>query len=451
MPYVILILFLLLVERITITALCKNPTSREFLRKNTLFHPNTISLMRIPQGIISVIFAYYGNWSAATLWFAVWMISDLTDGTIARHCQLESETGKWLDPLSDKCMTIPPLLFFCISSNVQLRLDPWIVGLYILTEIIGQSSRLFSKKKAANLFGKGKTAMVTILLAVLALNQISQLSLITQTVVDITLYACLILAILSTYCKIVPDIWYANTFTLANFVCGIIGIYQASQHHYIRCVIYVFVGQFFDLYDGRMARKYGSTKRGALFDDIADATSFGLAIGLMIFNGLAQNNALEPTILPLGARLPLTIFYLGCLFYRLYRFMNPTMTLPKGIFQGMPSPAGAMLAGTSVLVAHELDFPAAYIFSAVCVLAASLLMVSNIPYSHFGQTIWSYSPRFAKMILFILVIMMAILALALKSYRACFIWFCFSAALFYLVYGIQYVNRLKTPDTPTEE
>ena len=94
MPYVILILLLLLVERVTITTLCKNPTSREFLRKNTLFHPNTISLMRIPQGIISVIFAYYGNWSAATLWFAFWMISDLTDGTIARHCQLESETGK---------------------------------------------------------------------------------------------------------------------------------------------------------------------------------------------------------------------------------------------------------------------------------------------------------------------------------------------------------------------
>ena len=447
--YVAIIISALILERITINALCRNAKSREFIKHCIFMHPNAISIMRIPQGLISMIFAYYGHWGAATMWFAFWMISDLTDGTIARHCQLETETGKWLDPLSDKCMNFPALLFFCFSSQVSVKLEAIPALIYIAIDIFGQASRLFVRKKAANLFGKGKTAMITILLAGLALNQIDSLSIMTPRVANVLMYACIILAALSCYCKIVPDNWYANTLTLANFVCGIVGIYHASQHHYILSLVFVFIGQFFDLYDGRLARKFGSTKRGALFDDIADATSFGLAIGMIIFNGLRYGES-GRTIINTPVAAIITLFYLACLIYRLYRFIKPTKSMPKGIFQGMPSPAGAMLAGSALLAAHEIDLTAAYITAAIIVIAASSLMISNVPYSHFGQTIWTYWPRFAKMIFFIFVIIITVFAIALKHYRASFIWICFGFALFYVFYGIQFVNKLKAPELSEE-
>ena len=120
-----------------------------------------------------------------------------------------------------------------------------------------------------------------------------------------------------------------------------------------------------------------------IFDDIADATSFGLGIASLIFCNLAFS---EEWISPLVAAL-IAVFYAGCLFYRLYRFLHPTRKMPPGVFQGMPAPAGAILAGSSVLFATLFHHPAAGVFAAVMVVGTSLLMISNVPYRHFGQVL----------------------------------------------------------------
>lgn len=426
-------------ERIVLLNAIKHEGARNFIRHCTLLHPNGLSIMRLPMGCISIIFGYYGHWSAAVLWFAFWMITDLSDGTIARGCDLGTETGKWLDPLSDKCMYFPPLIFFSLSQNITPSLNPIPVFAFIVFDTLGQASRLFVKKKAANQFGKAKTALTTVLMSLIALNQIDSIVIVNKPCVDAMMYACLILAFLSCYCKIIPDNWYANTLTLANFTCGILAIWQASCSHYILCMVLVFVGQFFDLFDGRLARKFGSTKRGPLFDDIADATSFGFAIGTMIFFCLTK----ETSIIPAWVAGIIAAFYVGCLIYRLYRFLKPTEVLPPGIFQGLPSPAGAMFAGSSILVAHSIHTDWSLISAAVLVICAALLMVSNVHYCHFGQTILPRIPKGVMLFFALLIIMLTVFAIELKYYRPAFIWTCFIGTLAYLIGGIHKINKLK--------
>lgn len=437
-----IILLMLLCERISILRACASPAGREWIRTHTILHPNTLSILRIPMGLLTVLLAYKGLWSAATVFFAFWMITDLTDGTIARRCDLGTDIGKWLDPLSDKCMYFPVLIFCAFSEHCVVRLNPGLVFLFIVADIIGQTSRLFVKKKAANQFGKAKTALTTILLSVIAINQINPIPFITPVLLNATMLACLLLAILSAYCKIIPDRWYANTFTLMNFLCGCVAIWQAFHQKPFHCVLFVVIGQFFDLFDGRLARKYGSTKQGPIYDDIADATSFGIGIGSLIYVSLDK---LE-LFIPRWVAIAIAIFYVLCLFYRLYRFLRPTIELPPGVFQGLPSPAGAMLAGSAILVSIRCDsLPWTGHVAAILVVCTSVLMVSNVKYSHFGQIIWPSIPRAIRLILLLGLILACIIAIAHKSYQLPFIWGIFLCSLFYLIYGIHAINRLSPP------
>ena len=408
----IIILLALGLERLLAIKITTSPRGREFIRRHIIFHPNTLSLLRIPQGAISIVFAAYNHWSLAVLWFAGWMITDLTDGTIARNCDLSTETGKWLDPLSDKCMTFPGLLYFSLGSNVACPLHLYSVLIFLAIDTIGQVSRLFIKKSAANSFGKAKTALVTILLLLLSLNQFTKI-IPSPIFIEVMMVTCIILAFLSFYCKAIPDNWYANSLTLCNFLCGLAAIYLVwFKGWHARAFGLVFLGQFFDLFDGRMARKYGSTPLGAFFDDVADATSFGIAIGCVIFHGLAFR---EPCINVCVATF-VSVFYVCCLIYRLYRFLKPTRQLPKGIFQGLPSPAGALAAGSVILVTFHMESKLLSYCAAVMVVAISLLMISNIPYKHFGQTLWPNMPRGLKLLLFIVLIILVNFAIVYRNY-----------------------------------
>jgi len=428
----IIILSALGLERLVSIKVTKSPKGREFIRSHRLFHPNTLSLLRIPMGVISICFAASGHWSLAVLWFAGWMITDLTDGTIARNCDLSTETGKWLDPLSDKCMTFPGLLYFSLGKDIPIPLPFPSVLIFLIIDTVGQMSRLFTKKSAANSFGKAKTALVTILLLVMSFNQFITLPNPKSSAIfiQIMMASCIILAFLSFYCKVVPDNWYANSLTLCNFLCGLAAIYLVwFKGWHARAFGLVFLGQFFDLFDGRMARKFGSTPLGAFFDDVADATSFGLAIGCVIFHGLAFR---APFINPWVAGF-VAVFYICCLIYRLYRFLKPTRQLPKGIFQGLPSPAGALAAGSLIIATFHFEHVLLSYCAAAGVILISLLMISNIPYKHFGQTLWPTMPRGLKLLLFIVLIIYANFAIVYRNYWVkTLIWTCLALALAYI-------------------
>lgn len=427
------VLGLLALERITIILLTRSEAGRRWLVRHRVFHPNAISLIRIPMGLVSTFVLWAGMPGTAILWFAFWMITDLTDGTIARNCNLASETGKWLDPLSDKCMYFPVLLYFALGGSPAKQLPlAWVIVL-LLIDAVGQCSRLFSAKKAANYFGKAKTALITILLSVLGLDIVGEVPFLTVELLTLLTASCTILAFLSLYCKVIPDHWYANSMTLANFLCGLFSIQRVYQGEPVQALILVFAGQLFDLFDGRLARRFGSTRRGPFYDDIADGTSFGLAIGYLVYHMLAVAGGLPH--LPAAG---LAVFYVLAVFYRLYRFLHPTVPMPRGIFQGMPSPAGAMLGGSSAL----LFAPGHPWLAAGLVAGTSLLMVSSIRYRHFGQHMWPSLPRALKLLLGILLLIFVNLAVGVRHhYGMPFLNFCFLMAVLYALGGVNYGGR----------
>ncbi len=424
---------MLLFERAAILLATRSRRGCDWIRNHRLLHPNTISFIRMPMGIVSVLIWGQGFQATALLWFAAWMITDLTDGTIARACGLETESGKWLDPFSDKCMYFPPLIYFVARGELSAA---WII-LLLLLDTAGQASRLFAKKKAANSFGKAKTAFITILLALAALHGMVLLDFIRPEILYVLTLSCTVLAFLSLYCKVIPDIWYANSLTMANFLCGIGAIWQVVAGHPVRAFVLVFLGQFFDLFDGRLARKFGSTRYGAAFDDIADGTSFGLAIGFVILSELGGGFTDTGKPLDWNAISPVgwgvAVLYVICVIYRLIRFLMPTIKVGPGIFQGFPSPAGAVLAGSAAMLFDEWKA-----LGLALILVASFLMISNIRYRHFGQRIWPSLPNMMKLLLFVFFLALANTGVADKNYKFSFCLVCFTMVLVYAVFGIEW-------------
>ena len=459
------VLILLGLERCLTIWGIKAPARREFIRRHFFLHPNGISLLRIPQGVIAVILAYHGFWGTAILWFSFWMITDLTDGTIARGCDLKTPAGAWLDPLADKCMSFPVLFFLALATEHTVSPRPqlaWVV-LYCLIDTVGQCSRFFCEKKAANSFGKVKTALITVLIAVLAIYQycayeklakLPPLTDLTQEVVDYMMIASTILAFLSLYCKVIPSHFYANSLTLLNFLCGLAATAIAWTHtegrYFVLAFVVIFLGQFFDLFDGKMARKFGSTPHGALYDDIADGTNFGLACGSIIYRTLTCVDMKMHCLLAAIV----AVFYFVCVIYRLLRFLKPTRKLPYGIFQGLPSPAGALLAGSASMCAALLTGPIpTYTCAAICLLAA-ILMVSNLPYRHFGRDLWPSVPKGVRVFFLILTILITCFALVKQGWSKGFtILICFLSVVYAFI-GLaprSYIKKLEAEqENPVE-
>ena len=165
-----------------------------------------------------------------------------------------------------------------------------------------------------------------------------------------------------------------------------------------------------------------------MYDDIADGTSFGFALGYLIYWLLAEYG------LPVPLASGVAILYVFAVIYRLYRFLHPTREMPPGIFQGMPAPAGAMLAGSSVLLCSDVS----PWWSAVLVVLTALLLVSSIPYRHFGQHMWPSLPRTLKLLFGLLLLIFVNLAIANREYAILFRRYCFLMASLYAVSGIDY-------------
>ncbi len=445
---VLIVLGILAIERSIFLTATRREKGIQWIRAHRWIHPNPICLYRIPMGIITLLLWRHAP-EFAGIFCAFWMLTDMTDGTVARGCDLGTPTGEWLDPLSDKFMYIPVLFMFTyvhpanyyqginFTSYETLSLVPVIA--FTIIDVVGQLSRVFIEKKAANSFGKAKTTVVCTLLIFMALKYtcfeaFMSIPLISRINMDYLMWACTILSFLSFYCKVVPVTWYANSLTLMNFICGATAIPMAlseafpmaisEQNGIIKAFVLIFIGQFFDLLDGRTARKFGSTLRGALFDDIADGTSFGIAIATIVF----------VTIQTLGVAVAavISVIYLSCVFFRLYQFLKNKGVNPPGIFIGVPSPAGAMLAGSSAIL--FIDRP---VIVATITLLAAVLMVSKIRYKHFGQRIWSNFPNGLKLTLFAIVLVyITILFKAQKPLSDAFAFFCFSMISLYILLGV---------------
>ena len=372
----------------------KTKRGTNFIGRHWFLRPNVVCVFRVFIGLAGTLLYFLaGQHFWGVLLFAVSATLDGVDGLIARQCDLVTPLGEEIDPLCDKGTYLPPMFFLAYEGLLDITLI-WflffieVCGQFLVRYIIKRFTR-FSVQ--ANNFGKIKAVLCYALIIYCALlNGALKIPDFTEQI----LYLCIILSIASSAFKLIGNHFYADILSILNLLCGITGIYLIIKDRYVFASIAILTGQIFDLFDGRMAEKHGGTKFGPWLDDIADMVSFGICPGLMV---MVHGGMKMPAIV-LGAGYCLAVGF------RLWRYLmrdKHDKSLPPGSFNGLPSPAGAMVA-----LGACLFWKNPWITWAVIMLT-SLLLVSHIRFVHFGRVILRRIPR-AVMVIFGFVIVFII-------------------------------------------
>lgn len=170
-----------------------------------------------------------------------------------------------------------------------------------------------------------------------------------------------------------------NIFTSLNIFCGFYAIISAIDGKYIAAAIAIIIAVVFDILDGKIARATKTASRfGVEYDSLADLISFGLAPGLMIYLWALK---------PLGRIGWLAAFlFMTCGALRLARFNTQTGGSGE-YFIGLPIPAAAGMAASTVLFCHRFDIAgnANPVVIIVMLYMLAFLMVSTMKYNSFKK------------------------------------------------------------------
>lgn len=75
-----------------------------------------------------------------------------------------------------------------------------------------------------------------------------------------------------------------NALTLLNLLCGSIAVILTLNNNFVLAALFVFLGIFFDFFDGFAARKLNvSSELGLQLDSLADMVTSGLVPGLIMY------------------------------------------------------------------------------------------------------------------------------------------------------------------------
>nr|WP_148256154.1 CDP-alcohol phosphatidyltransferase family protein [Lacinutrix sp. 5H-3-7-4] len=79
-----------------------------------------------------------------------------------------------------------------------------------------------------------------------------------------------------------------NLVTLLNLLCGSIAVLFAVNNHFVTAALFVFLGIFFDFFDGLLARKLNAQSAiGLQLDSLADMVTSGLVPGIILYKLIA--------------------------------------------------------------------------------------------------------------------------------------------------------------------
>ena len=341
-----------------------------------LLHPNSICYWRSVLALAAFCLYFWTGYQAIAIFiFTFAAILDGVDGIVARSCNMATTWGETLDPLCDKLTYLPPLVGFAYLGIISVKFVWILVGIELVGQFLARYVlAVIRYSVAANNFGKIKAILCFSLVIYCALLDGNSGVL---DMGDEVLVACLILSTASVICKFIPNRLYADILSTLNFFCGIASLVLTHNRHFAWAIFAIIVGQLFDLFDGRMAEKHGGTKYGPYLDDIADFVSFGLSPAYVI------TLSAGPWAWVFG------LIYLSGVAYRLIRFVaidKKRTDLPYGIFNGLPSPAGAL-----VVLGAALVVPAGYLW--IVAMLSVGIMISHIRFAHFGRVILKQIPK----------------------------------------------------------
>ena len=134
--------------------------------------PNFLTVLRIILVPIIVWLLVNNHGKEASWFFVLTALTDFLDGFIAKNCNLETELGRLLDPLSDKL-----LLLSCFITFAWIGIMPlWFVLVAVVRDIMIVGGAFLYKKTTKKLYisppfyGKTNTALQMLLLVVIFFN-----------------------------------------------------------------------------------------------------------------------------------------------------------------------------------------------------------------------------------------------------------------------------------------
>ena len=335
--------------------------------------PNQITIIRA-LFIIPAVFLWFSGdlvkeCSAIFIMVLSWY-GDHLDGAVARECDLESNTGKWLDPLMDKIVFYSTIIIFLYQANKIALLTILILDV-ISTFVRSNNEGLV---EGANWYGKYKLAtQVTACFVFAMVHILGNNSLV--TVANNIIIVSIGLAIISVCLRIKTYRWLPNIISTGNGLCGVISMHYSYYGDFAMAINLIFFGMFLDLLDGPVARKLKvESKIGVFFDDVADGMTFGIAVGFLILTYLNFS-----TIGYIFAILYTTSVVVRLLDYTKTK-NNAELSAPYGYFRGLPSPAGATMI--CVFVLFEVN---QYLLIFIATLASTFMVSFKWHWIHFNQ------------------------------------------------------------------
>ena len=169
-----------------------------------------------------------------------------------------------------------------------------------------------------------------------------------------------------------------NILTIAGVCLGISSIKFSLDLNFNMAVIFITLAAILDALDGRIARLIkGTSDFGKELDSLTDFVSFGIAPAFIIyFWELNKYGKLGWAI---------TLIYSVCCVLRLARFnltkFNPEDSWKQNYFEGVPSPIGALLI-LSPLVLELINYDFLlnkFYFVPIFTLIIALLLISKVP------------------------------------------------------------------------
>ncbi|KIC19804.1 CDP-diacylglycerol--serine O-phosphatidyltransferase [Leisingera sp. ANG-Vp] len=171
-----------------------------------------------------------------------------------------------------------------------------------------------------------------------------------------------------------------NMMTIGAICAGLTAIRFAVYGNFKLAVMMIILAAVLDGLDGRLARALRSvSKMGAELDSLADFLNFGVATPLVIYFWALQDMR--------GLGWISVLVFSVCCVVRLARFNVSTKSeeeapkLRKGYFEGIPSPAGALLALLPMFASFAYDGEPVLPELLICLnmVLVGLAMISHIP------------------------------------------------------------------------
>ncbi|MBU0631493.1 CDP-alcohol phosphatidyltransferase family protein [bacterium] len=170
----------------------------------------------------------------------------------------------------------------------------------------------------------------------------------------------------------------ANLFTMVNITAGLMATYFITQNNFFIAIILAWIGGAFDIFDGKIARKYKlSNEFGIQLDSFADFLSFVLVPVFLIFQAVYAKLSGEYLVVAAV----ISIYYVISGLRRLIQFnINADAGEVSKFFTGVPTPLGAILLWLVYLANSYTLIPSIGVIILMALIGWSLNSKLKVPH-----------------------------------------------------------------------